>query len=328
MEPVCSPRIPGTSQRRITVFDTSGFDERIIEKIYRISDILQKIYSTEYTKKRLSLYGGTALNFTHVKNIPRLSIDIDFNYRGHHQTDWAQERNEIDKIIKKILYDLHYSNDNIAIQASYPLTRFTAEYNTNDGGKDSVKIEVGYLRRMPILHSDTFLPYNHLKTGEEIHICTPQSEELFGNKFCTLLYRHRDEHTISSRDLFDIYTISKTKFTPTIFETTMVIDSLMRKEPRLYARNPEHIIKNLTIDDSLKNLVRNRTIPTDIKEKTQAFITKQLTTIKEDYKIILDTFFDNHRFEPNLLKHQDMLNPQITQHPSILWNLKQLKEHQ
>ena len=102
MEPVCSQRIPGPPQRRITVFDTSGFDERLIEKIYRISDILQKIYSTEYTKKRLSLYGGTALNFTHVKNIPRPSIDIDFNYRGHHQTDWAQESLQNEAFLSRV----------------------------------------------------------------------------------------------------------------------------------------------------------------------------------------------------------------------------------
>ena len=87
--------------------DTSGFNPRFIDKIHRISDILEKIYTTKYTKKRLSLYGGTALNFLHFKGIPRLSIDIDFNYRGQQQNDWVRERDEIDSIIKKILHDLH-----------------------------------------------------------------------------------------------------------------------------------------------------------------------------------------------------------------------------
>jgi len=90
------------------MLNTSGFDSRLIEKIYRISDILQKLYTTGYTKKRLSLYGGTALNFIHFKDIPRLSIDIDFNYRDQQQNNWDQERNEIGTIIKKILHDLHY----------------------------------------------------------------------------------------------------------------------------------------------------------------------------------------------------------------------------
>lgn len=156
------------------MFDTSGFNPRLIEKIYRISDILQKIYTTKYTKKRLSLYGGTALNFLHFKDIPRLSIDIDFNYRDQQQNDWTQERNEIDTIIKKILHDLHYNNDDIAIQPSYPLTRFDVGYKTADGKKDSLKIEIGYMRRMPVLPADIFLPFTHLRTGDELLIQTPQ----------------------------------------------------------------------------------------------------------------------------------------------------------
>ncbi|MCX6665681.1 MAG: nucleotidyl transferase AbiEii/AbiGii toxin family protein [Euryarchaeota archaeon] len=308
------------------MLDKSGFDSRLIEKIYRISDILQKLYTTEYTKKRLSLYGGTALNFLHFKDIPRLSIDIDFNYRNQQQNDWALERNEIDSIIKKILHDLHYDNDAIAIQVSYPLTRFDVGYKNKKGGKDSLKIEIGYLRRIPILSDDILLPFTHLKTGDEFPVQTPQREELFGNKFCTFLYRYGLENTGSSRDLFDTYTISKMKLNTTLFDVTMVIDSLMRKEPRLYHRNPDNIIKNVMIDDQLKNLIQNKYVPADIKEKTQVFITKHLNNSKDKYKTFIDTFFDHHRFEPNLLEHHDILNQHITDHPSILWNLKQLIE--
>jgi predicted nucleotidyltransferase component of viral defense system len=308
------------------MLDTSGFNPRLIEKIYRIGDILQKIYTTEYTKKRLSLYGGTALNFLHCKDIPRLSIDIDFNYRDQQQNDWAQERNEIDTIIKKILHDLHYNNDDIAIQPSYPLTRFDVGYITEDGGKDSLKIEIGYMRRIPVLPSDIFLSFTHLRTGDEFLIQTPQREELFGNKFCTFLYRYGEENTASSRDLFDLYTISKKKLNTTLFDIAMVIDSLMRKEPRLYNRNPGNIIKNVMIDDQLKNLIRNRLVPADIKEKTQIFLTKHLDNSKKKYKTIIDTFFDNHQFEPTLVKHHNLLNTHIIDHPSILWNLKQLND--
>jgi len=308
------------------MFDTSGFNPRLIEKFYRISDILQKIYTTKYTKKRLSLYGGTALNFLHFKGIPRLSIDIDFNYRDQQQNDWAQERNEIDTIIKKILHDLHYNNDDIAIQPSYPLTRFDVGYITEDGGKDSLKIEIGYMRRIPVLPSDIFLSFTHLRTGDQFLIQTPQREELFGNKFCTFLYRYGEENTASSRDLFDLYTISKMKLNTTLFDIAVVIDSLMRKEPRLYNRNPGNIIKNVMIDDQLKNLIRNRLVPADIKEKTQIFLTEHLDNSKKKYKTIIDTFFDDHQFEPTLVKHYNLLNTHIIDHPSILWNLKQLKD--
>ncbi|MBU0497513.1 MAG: nucleotidyl transferase AbiEii/AbiGii toxin family protein, partial [Candidatus Thermoplasmatota archaeon] len=90
------------------------------------------------------------------------------------------------------LSDLHYSANDIKIQAEYPITRFTVRYKTMDGQSDSIKIEIGYMRRIPIFKDDTYLKFNHFNTGEEIEMKTPVSEELFGNKFCTLLYRYAD----------------------------------------------------------------------------------------------------------------------------------------
>ena len=308
------------------MFDTKGFDDKTVEKIYRICDILQRISLVDYTKERLSLYGGTSLNFLHFKNIPRLSLDIDFNYRDLKTEDWEKERNEIDKIIKKILADLKYSDNGIKIQAKYPITRFTVCYKTKDYQLDSIKIEIGYMRRMPILKKDILLKFKHFKTGEKIEIKTPNSEELFGNKFCTLLYRYKDETVTSSRDLFDVYAISKNNFDTELFETAVIIDSLMRPEPRIYKQNPRTIVENVSIDNQLLNLIKNREVPRDLKLRSQDFINKYISISKEKYQEIIDTFFDKHEFNPKLLKRDDALNSDISLHPSILWNLKQLRK--
>jgi len=309
----------------LILFDTIGFDDKTIEKIYRICDILQKIYSIDYTKDSLALYGGTSLNFLHFKKVQRLSLDIDFNYRDRQTGNWAEERDEIDKIVKKVLSDLHYSEDNIKIQAVYPITRFMIHYKTKNDERDSIKIEIGYMRRIPILEDDTFLPFTHLETGEESLIKTPCSEELFGNKFCTLLYRHKDKNVISSRDLFDVYIISKMKFDKDVFESTMVVDSLMRPEPRLYNYDADQVVDHVNTDDQLKNLLHNRKVPGDIKDKTRDFIKKNLSKSKERYIEIIDTFFDKQSFEPELLDNYQVLNSRIKKHPSILWNLEQLR---
>ncbi len=305
------------------MFDAKGFDDKTVEKIYRICDILQRISLVDYTKERLSLYGGTSLNFLHFKDIPRLSLDIDFNFRDLKTGDWETERNEIDKIVKKILADLKYPDKDVKIQAKYPITRFTVHYKTKDDQPDSIKIEIGYMRRMPIFKEDLNLKFNHFKTDEEVEIKTPKSEELFGNKFCTLLYRHKDETIISSRDLFDVYTISKNNFDTEMFETAVIIDSLMRPEPRIYKQNPKKIVENVSIDNQLLNLIRNRKIPKDLKPKSQDFINKYISISKEKYQEIIDTFFDKHEFNPKILKNYNILDSDISSHPSILWNLKQ-----
>ncbi len=308
------------------MFDTEGFDEKTIEKIFRICDILQRISLVDFTKERLSLYGGTSLNFLHFKNIPRLSLDIDFNYRDLQTGDWEKERNKIDSILKKILSDLKYSDNNIKIQAQYPITRFTIHYKTKNNEQDSIKIEIGYLRRMPIFQDDALLPFSHLETDEKIVIKTPKSEEIFGNKFCTLLYRHKDQTVISSRDLFDVYTISKNDFDNEMFEIAVAIDSLMRPEPRIYKHSLKTILDNISIDNELLNLIRNREVPEDLKTKSHDFISKYISISKEKYQEVIDAFFDNYEFNPELFKNYKILNSEISSHPSILWNLKQLKK--
>lgn len=294
--------------------------------MYRICDILQRISYVGFTKERLSLYGGTSLHFLHFKNVPRLSMDIDFNFRDLKTSDWGKDRDKIDNIIKKVLSDLTYSKNEIKIQAEYPITRFTVNYKTKNEQRDSIKIEIGYMRRIPIFKNDQKLSFPHFKTDEKIELKTPISEELYGNKFCTLLYRYKDPAVISSRDLFDVYIISKSTFDNELFEKAMIIDSLMRPEPRIYNRNPEGIVKNVSIDNQLLNLVRNRKIPEDLKTKSQHFINTLISTSKEKYTEIIDKFYDNHEFDPTLFKKDDDINSNISSHPSIIWNLKRLKK--
>ena len=206
------------------------------------------------------------------------------------------------------------------------MTRFDIHYLTKNKQKDSIKVEIGYMRRIPVFKNDINLKFNHFKTDELIELKTPLSEELFGNKFCTLLYRYKDEAAVSSRDLYDVYTISKTTFDGGLFETAVVLDSLMRPEPRLYKKDIKRMVESVSIDNQLLNLIRNRVVPKDLKQKSQDFVSKYVSISKEKYQNIIDAFFDKHEFNPKLLKTYDQLNPDISSHPSILWNLKLLKK--
>jgi len=72
-----------------------GLDPKYVEKTVRISDVLRKISEVKFLREKLSLYGGTALNFIHLKGVPRLSIDLDFNYRHSGENEWHEERDRI-----------------------------------------------------------------------------------------------------------------------------------------------------------------------------------------------------------------------------------------
>ncbi|MCK5773030.1 MAG: nucleotidyl transferase AbiEii/AbiGii toxin family protein, partial [Thermoplasmata archaeon] len=125
--------------------DLSGYPPVVVDKIHRLFGILEQISKVRYLSDRLSFYGGTALNFIHFNKVPRLSVDLDFNYRHlDAEKEWGEIRQEIDELLKRILKDLGYSDENIKIQAQYPLGRLDVRYDNLLEMRDHVKLEIGY----------------------------------------------------------------------------------------------------------------------------------------------------------------------------------------
>lgn len=63
---------------------TTGFRPEILEKVWHLMTILNAVNEHFFLSGKLVLKGGTALNLF-IFDLPRLSVDIDFNYIG--QTD-------------------------------------------------------------------------------------------------------------------------------------------------------------------------------------------------------------------------------------------------
>ncbi len=287
---------------------------RQLEKACRISDLLEDISFVPFLRDRLSLYGGTALAFVHFEKMERLSIDLDFNYRHLDEADWGTIREQIDDRIKKLLYAQSYAPEDLAITATYPLGRITIQYRNHLGVNDSFMIEVGYMRRISILQLDAMQLFRHIGTGETFLIKTPQVEELFANKWCTLLYRG------SSRDLFDVYQISKIKFDAEKFRKCTVIDSLMRGSPPLYAINIEELVKSIPIDTGLRNLLLTNINKDDYEEIRRSVINFSqniLDKLTQNEKHIIDRFFRERKFTPELMDQEGILHNKIREHPMI-----------
>ncbi len=103
----------------------TGFLENILEKAYRIVDILDLLNENAVTKDKFVLKGGTALNLFKF-DVPRLSIDIDLNYiAALSKAKMQEERLLITTEIKKI-----FSNEyNILIAKDvHALTQFAFHY--------------------------------------------------------------------------------------------------------------------------------------------------------------------------------------------------------
>lgn len=127
----------------------TGFNPGFIEKVYQLTRILEAVYSDNNLKEYLALKGGTALNFIYL-NIPRLSVDLDFNFVG------ALEKNKMLQLRPTVTDRIKVVADNLGFTTSkkpfsYILDRFLLRYRSLQGLRDSMRIEINYLERIPVV---------------------------------------------------------------------------------------------------------------------------------------------------------------------------------
>ena len=295
--------------------EMTGFHKLEIEKVCRISTMLEKMMDVSFLKERLSLIGGTAINFIYTKPLARLSVDLDFNYHHIDEDDWGEVRTRIDNVIKQILHTQGYTNDDIKIDSSYPLGRMVVNYRNSVGNTDSFQIEIGYMRRFPLLRSDTLADFNHICRDDKFKVKTPLKEELFANKWCTFLKRR------TARDLYDVYTIANQDFDIDVFRKCAVVESILMGKPKLNEIDVNTLIKkslhsnNLTRMVNLENDLDYQTIKKEVLDFTQ-MITGQL---KENEIKMIETFYTQNKFDPDLIDDDGIFNEELKDHPIIKW---------
>jgi predicted nucleotidyltransferase component of viral defense system len=298
----------------------TGFNPDQIEKVCRISDILEGVSQVPFMRDRLALYGGTALAFVHFEAIERLSVDIDFNYRHIDEEDWGDVRDRIDDNMKTILYSLGYTDRDITINSSYPLNRFTVKYINHLGRNDDIRIETGYMRRIPILKNDRLYDFYHVGTHRKFKIMTPAEEELFSNKWCTMLYRG------SPRDLFDVYRIAGASFDEALFRGAAVVDSLFRGLPSLIDINYEEKIRGIRFDSSLLNVLYSGNVFDEelVHEAVIDFTKGVLDDLSFDEIRLIETFYQEYKLDEQVVSKFTGLHSELSNHPLIKWQIKEL----
>ena len=193
------------------------------------------------------------------------------------------------------------------------------QYTNTSGLKDNVTIEIGYMRRYPILKTDTTAAFKHIGTQETFPVRTPTKEELFANKLCALLYRK------TSRDLFDVYQITKMNMNHTVLRKCAIVDSLMRGKPKLYEINIEETIDEIPIDSSLKNLLQTEKLSKfdfiQMTKQTIRFSKETIAKLTQNEIEAIDQFFQLNTLKPDLIDRKGLFHEKIREHPAILWAL-------
>lgn len=178
----------------------SGFRHDMLEKSIHLLSLLDVIFEDEFLKSRLILKGGTALNLFHFK-LPRLSIDIDFNYVGAADLSvMKEEREKVESLVLAIAKSLGLSPTKIPEE--HACRKYTASYHSYFAGRGNVQIDINYLHRICYFKPERM---NSIKFGTHTagNVQVISIEELAGGKIAALFGRR------ASRDLFDVYQLSQ-----------------------------------------------------------------------------------------------------------------------
>ena len=184
-----------------------GFVRDTFEKVCRLAEILDFIQKDALLSDILALKGGTAINLTIFNNLPRLSVDIDFDFAENiSREEMLAVRAQItDRIGKKMTtagYRLSQKS-----KTYHALDSFVYEYLNSGGMKDNLKIEINYMLRCHVLmpvRKRINLPW----LEEELTVLTVDPLEIYGAKIVALLNRAAprdvyDTHTMIEQETFD-----------------------------------------------------------------------------------------------------------------------------
>jgi len=294
-----------------------GYSTEISEKMERLCDLLESIESSEFLSNRLSLYGGTAMNFIYLDR-PRLSEDLDYNYRHIDEEDWGKVRDKIDERLKFVIRSLDYEDDQLKINPKHNQCRFHIHYTSDQGIKNDIKIEIGYMRRYPDMKEDTFRSLKHLTENRKIKVMTPRKEELFANKFATMVSRSKTY--LNPRDLFDVRSISMEEFNYRLFLELVTLETILmdmkysdldqiigRLKHGDISGRIEHMVKGeINFDEMIQDVISfSRGILDDMTSK--------------DLDQLIDIFYSTGVLELKGFKFKKELHPKLSEHPQLRW---------
>lgn len=140
----------------------------------------------------LVLYGGTAINLF-IRNLPRISVDIDLKYIHHHNREKAFP--EIDNSIRQIVSRLSRNLPECKLIEDIRLKKLLVIRNGV-----SVKVEINIVQRGCLGNPEVFSLCTNavLEYNVDVDMRIVSFGQLYGGKICAALDRQHP------RDLFDV----------------------------------------------------------------------------------------------------------------------------
>lgn len=301
-----------------------GYRPEILEKVYRLLRLLGVLMNVPYLKERIVLKGGTAINLFCSNDLPRLSVDLDFNYIGSvDRAVMLEDKEKINMIIQELCDREGYSV--YRNPQAHAGGKMVLSYKSVLGAKGRLEVDMNYLYRSALWPC---LNLSSIDSLYKVTIPVLDIHELAAGKLHALLDRD------AARDLFDSHRLfSAWKLDHAKLRLAFTVYAGMRKEGWQIMSSD---LINFDINDVRNKLIpvlKNDFIPGTKKNDIEGWAVKLVSECKEYFKLLLpfnkrEQEFLSHmdacsEISPEILTSDEDLQQSIRQHPALLWKIKQ-----
>ena len=295
----------------------TGFHVDVIEKVYRLTELLREINDISNVRNKLVLKGGTAINFIYF-DIPRLSVDIDVDYIGSaKRSEMLRDRKYLEDIFLRVFKKLGYQ---VVERKPYALLQYMLSYVNTAGNKDRIKLEVNFFNRVTAF-KEIEMDFKNFFGFKELKVSTLLIEELFGRKMRALVTRG------TPRDLYDVYYLlnSKIKISMEKLRKCFIFYLCCHGDPRKMSLEFVESITQKDIKTGLLPLLRKgeKIDAAELKETVMPLL-KEFFILENDEEKFVVELYDRKKYLPEILFGGLDYNRQIKYHPGIEWKIKNL----
>ena len=134
------------------LMESTGYPMASIEKTLRLLELLKAINADEFLSANLTLKGGTAINIIHYSEIPRLSVDLDFDLaRNTLKEEMLQVKDEVSARIREMSASMGYFMSDP--RPNYAIHQTELYYQSITGNQDKIKLDINCLSRCHMYES-------------------------------------------------------------------------------------------------------------------------------------------------------------------------------
>lgn len=225
------------------------------------------------------------------------------------------------KSVTSEIQRLFHSEYEIEItKEAYALTQFAFHYKTMSNSSDIIKLEINFLRRVPIrepkIRSFKHFDYN-------IDFLCLDYQELLASKIIALLSRY------TPRDLFDVYqmAISPLELTRNIFRSLLLFYGIIPsgKIFDLFKLKFE-LITQSDIQNKLAPMLRKGIYPNrdELVAKIEKFLSPFLALTKKETDM-LHNFYNTDNLDFNILFPQKYIQERVQISQSLKWKIQNIR---